>query len=76
MNTSLKREIHIRVNLSVEIYITTCAVYTITDEVFRAHLVKRNKKTYELYESFGARRRTKGNTLQNLIDKEWYDSVN
>ena len=75
MNTSLKREIHIEVNLSVEIYITTCAVYTITDEVFRSHLVKRNKKTYELCESFGARRRTKGNILQNLIDKEWYDSI-
>lgn len=76
MNISLKREIHIKVNLSVEIYITTCAVYTITDEVFRTHLVKRNKKTYELCESFGERRSTKGNILQNLIDKEWYDSIN
>lgn len=75
MNTSLKREICIKVNLSVEIYITTCAIYTITDEVFMSHLVKRNKKTYELCESFVERRNTKGNILQNLIDKEWYDSI-
>lgn len=69
MNTSLKREIHITVtfNLSVEIYITTCAVYTITNEVFRSHIVIRNKRTYELCESLGKRRNTKGNILQNLI---------
>ena len=75
MNTSLKREIHIEVNFSVETYVTTCAVYTIADEVFMSHLVKRNKKTYELCEYFGERRKTKGNILQNLIDKEWYDSI-
>lgn len=66
MNTSLKREIHITVtfNLSVEIYITTCSVYTITNEVFWSHIVIRNKS-----ESFDERRNTKGNILQNLIDK-------
>lgn len=71
MSTSLKREIHITVtfNLGVEIHTTTCAVHTITNEVFRSHIVKRNKKTYELCESFGKRRNTKGNILQNLIDK-------